>query len=50
MINKALAMNDFLYESILSVSLAEPEVLQRLLWEVPGHEISVMLSAPEVGQ
>ena len=50
MTNKTLALNDFLYEYILSVSLREPEVLQRLREETLQQDMSEMLSAPEQGQ
>jgi predicted O-methyltransferase YrrM len=50
MTNKTLSMNDALYDYLLSVSLREPGILQRLRVETAGDAMARMQSAPEQGQ
>ena len=50
MANKVLALNDFLYEYILSVRHGEPEVLQQLRAATLQRDMSVMLTIPKQGQ
>jgi predicted O-methyltransferase YrrM len=50
MINKSLGLTDELYTYLLSTSLREPEVLQKLRQETAEHTMSRMQIAPEQGQ
>jgi predicted O-methyltransferase YrrM len=50
MSNKTLDMSDRLYDYLLSVSLREPEILQKLREETASHPMSQMQIAPEQGQ
>jgi len=50
MSNKTLCVSEKLYEYMLSVSLREPEVLQRLRTETALEENANMQIAPEQGQ
>lgn len=49
MANKTF-INDQLYDYLLSVSLREPEILQKLRHETASHPMSQMQIAPEQGQ
>jgi predicted O-methyltransferase YrrM len=48
--NKTLNLDDRLYQYLLSVSLREPDVLQKLRQETLSHPMSIMQIAPEQGQ
>lgn len=50
MTRKSITLTDDLYDYLLSVSLREPDVLERLRSETAGHAMSRMQIAPEQGQ
>ncbi|GAB4234855.1 MAG: class I SAM-dependent methyltransferase [Elainellaceae cyanobacterium] len=50
MSNQTLNLDDRLYDYLLSVSLREPELLQKLRQETAQHPMSQMQIAPEQGQ
>jgi len=50
MSNQSIGLSDELHEYLLSVSLREPEVMQRLRAETADHPKSNMQIAPEQGQ
>ena len=50
MSNKTLPLDDVLYEYLLTISLREPDVLERLREETTRDSMSNMQSAPEQGQ
>lgn len=50
MSNQTLPLTDALYHYLLSVSLREPDVLQKLRQETAQHPMSQMQIAPEQGQ
>lgn len=50
MSNQSIGLSDELHEYLLSVSLREPEVMQRLRAETAEHPQSNMQIAPEQGQ
>jgi len=50
MANRTISLTEQLYDYMLSVSLREPEVLQRLRYETAQLEMAVMQISPEQGQ
>jgi predicted O-methyltransferase YrrM len=50
MANRTLGLDSSLYAYLLSVSVREPEILQRLRQETANHPMAVMQIAPDQGQ
>lgn len=50
MTTKAIALDDSIYQYLLSVTLREPEVLQQLRQETASHPYAMMQIAPDQGQ